>query len=138
MGFISRKTILGKTTILPTPKIINFVKFPDRRQALFAEGALESNSFSAFIKLLNKYKDSGRTLSQLAEEFRKILGVEWLPNTAELNVKIMLNWARHTGLGPGVFAFKGRGQRNALLQIKNYKNLYFLHLKKIKKWFSIF
>ncbi len=108
LGFISRKTISGKTTILPTPKIINFVKFPDRRQALFAEGALKMNSFSAFIKLLNKYKDSGRTLSQLAEEFRKILGVEWLPNTAELNVKIMLNWARHTGLGPGVFAFKGR------------------------------
>lgn len=112
LGFLSRKTISGKSSYLKIlPKAIEFVQLPKKRQSLFAEGALKMKSFATFIDLLESHKNSGCTLYQLAAELRHKLGVDWTDGTAGINVKIMLNWARHTGLAPKAFVYPWKGLR---------------------------
>lgn len=107
LGFIVRKT--HSITVLP--KTQEFVAVVEKRPALFAEGAMKFAAFATFIDILKSHKNMGITLSQLAEELRKKLNANWEISTAKTNVKIMLNWARHTKLAPGVFAETRRGPR---------------------------
>jgi hypothetical protein len=102
---IQRKTQLIKVL----PKCFEFVSNLERRPILFAEGALKLEMFVEFIEILNTYKDMGNTLSALGLELREKLGVAWKESTAEKIAKILLDWARHTGLAPGVFAHVRRG-----------------------------
>jgi len=104
-GFIQRKTQLIKVL----PKCFEFVSNPERRPGLFAEGALKLESFVEFNEILNTYKDKGNTLLALGIELRGKLGVSWKESTAEKIAKILLDWARHTKLAPGVFAHVRRG-----------------------------
>ena len=107
LGFIIRKprsiTVLGKAT--------KFVEVPENRPVLFAEGALKIKAFAIFVKILEVYKDTGCSLSKLAAELREKLGSDWKDGTAETYAKIMLDWARHTTLAPGVFAEIRRGRK---------------------------
>jgi len=100
LGFIQRRTRL----IRVLPKGFEFVSNPDRRPRLFAEGALQMESFAAFMEILNTHKHKRRTLSALGQELRQKLGAGWKESTAEKMAKIMLDWARHSKLAPGVFA----------------------------------
>lgn len=104
-GFIQRKTQLIKVL----PKCFEFVSNPERRPGLFAESALKLESYVEFIEILNTYKDTGNTLLALGLELRRKLGVSWKESTAEKIAKILLDWARHTKLAPGVFAHVRRG-----------------------------
>jgi len=104
-GFIQRKTQLIKVL----PKCFEFVSNPERRPILFAESARKLVSFVEFIEILNIYKDKGNTLLALGLELRGKLGVSWKESTAEKIAKILLDWARHTKLAPGVFAHVRRG-----------------------------
>jgi len=76
---------------------------------LFAEGALQMESFAAFLEILNSHKDKGQTLKALGLELCETLGAGWKESTAEKIAKIMLDWARHSQLAPGVFAQMRRG-----------------------------
>jgi hypothetical protein len=76
---------------------------------LFAEGALKMQSFATFIDILQTHQDTIRTLAQLAEELKERLEGHWAHDTTITYVKIMLDWARHTELAPGVFALNRRG-----------------------------
>jgi hypothetical protein len=107
LRFIVRKP----HSIEVTPKALEFVTHPERRPVLFAEGALKMKSFASFINILNLHKEAGLTLSKLAVELRKTLGVEWTDGTANINAKIMLDWARHIELAPNAFAHTRRGAR---------------------------
>jgi hypothetical protein len=107
LGFIVRKS----RTIEVLPKAIEFVSNPNRRPELFAEGALKNRAFATLIEILNRHKRTGQTLTGLGEELKARLGVDWKPSTAETNVKIMLDWARHTKLAPGIFSKVRRGPR---------------------------
>jgi hypothetical protein len=112
LGFIVRKT----RSITVLPKTQEFVAAAEKRPALFAEGAMKFPAFATFIDILKSYKDMEITLSQLAEELRKKLNADWEISTARTNVKIMLNWARHTKLAPGIFSETRRGSK------KDFKN----------------
>ncbi|MDO9580571.1 MAG: AAA-associated domain-containing protein, partial [Bacteroidales bacterium] len=107
IGFIVRKT----RSITVLPKTQEFVATAEKRPALFAEGAMKFTAFATFIDILKSHKDMRITLSQLAEELRKELNANWEISTAKTNVKIILNWARHTKLAPGVFAESRRGSK---------------------------
>jgi len=107
LGFITRKA----NTIMLTPKLFVFVKNSERRSELFARAAMEVNSFKIFINILEDYKDIGATLTKLGIELKKNLGVDWKKSTCEINAKIMLDWARHTQLAPGVFAEIRKGSK---------------------------
>ena len=99
LGFITRKTPLIKVL----PKGEEFVSHPDRRPVLFAQSALQLTSFSSFIKILESHKNKGNTLLKLGLELCENLGTNWKNSTAETIAKIMLDWARHAKLAPGVF-----------------------------------
>ena len=100
LGFIVRKTSLIKVL----PKGEEFVSNPDRRSLLFAQGALQLASFSRFLKILESHQVKGNTLLKLGLELCENLGTNWKNSTAETMAKIMLDWARHAKLAPGVFA----------------------------------
>ncbi len=99
LGFIVRKTPVIKVL----PKAKEFVSNPDRRAFLFAQGALKLTSFSRFIKILESHQGKGNTLLKLGLELGENLGTNWKNSTAETMAKIMLDWARHAKLAPGVF-----------------------------------
>jgi len=100
LGFILRKAPLIK--VLPRAKA--FVENPNNRPFLFAEGALQLASFSVFIDILKSKQIKGGTLLELGHELQEKLGENWKESTSETIAKIMLDWARHTNLAPGVFA----------------------------------
>jgi len=100
LGFVVRK----RHAITVLPKAVEFVSLPERRAELFGEGAVKIRAFATFVEILNEYKHRGRTLAELGVELNRRLGVEWKESTAKTNAKIMLDWARHTGLAPGAFA----------------------------------
>ncbi|MBA2679227.1 MAG: hypothetical protein H0U76_12615 [Ktedonobacteraceae bacterium] len=75
----------------------------EERPNLFAKGALKIESFKIFIEMLEAFGDPPRTLPQLAVALREKLGTDWKDGTAEVNTKIMLDWARHTGLAPSSY-----------------------------------
>jgi hypothetical protein len=99
LGFIRRKTQL--ITILPKGR--QFANHPETRPSLFADGALQLESFAKFIEILNLNKTKEKTLLELGLELRERLGAGWKPSTAETIAKIMLDWARNAKLAPGVF-----------------------------------
>ena len=100
LGFIVRRAPLIKML----PKGQEFVQNIDRRPALFAEGALQMPSFSIFMEILESHRFKGNTLLGLGVELKEKLGTNWKERTAENIAKIMLDWARHAKLAPGVFA----------------------------------
>jgi hypothetical protein len=91
------------------PKGVEFVRNPEKRSILFAESALKIASFSAFIDILKTHQDKGSTLLKLGLELRDALRANWKESTAEVVAKILLDWARHTKLAPGVFAQMRKG-----------------------------
>jgi len=99
LGFIHREAPLIK--VLPRAKA--FVENPNNRPLLFAEGALRLASFSLFIEILKSKQIKGGTLLELGRELQEKLGENWKESTSETIAKIMLDWARHTNLAPGVF-----------------------------------
>lgn len=107
LGFVVRK----RHAIEILPKAVEFVSSSERRAELFGEGAVKIKAFATFIEILNEYKHKGRTLAELGVELNHRLGVEWKESTAKTNAKIMLDWARHTGLAPGTFAEVRQGPR---------------------------
>ncbi len=100
LGFIVRRAPLIKML----PKGQEFVQNIDKRSALFAEGALQMPSFSIFMEILELHRFKGNTLLGLGIELKEKLGTSWKESTAENIAKIMLDWARHAKLAPGVFA----------------------------------
>jgi hypothetical protein len=100
LEFIHRETPLIK--VLPRAKA--FAENPNNRPFLFAEGALRLSSFSLFIEILKSKQIKGGTLLELGRELQEKLGEKWKQSTSETIAKIMLDWARHTNLAPGVFA----------------------------------
>jgi len=105
LGFIMRSASVIKVL----PKGVEFVLNPDKRSILFAENALKIPSFSIFIDILKAHQDKDNTLLKLGLELRDRLGTSWKKSTAEVVAKILLDWARHAKLAPGVFAETRRG-----------------------------
>ncbi len=120
LGFITRK----KRAITILPKALEFVSFPDRRPTLFAEGAMKMKLFAAFIEMLRTHEGRARTTSQLALEFREKYGATWNDNTAKWIVKIMLDWARRTGLAPSTYVkTRTKSRRNDEIKEKHIQTL---------------
>ena len=100
LGLIRRES----NRIFVTRMLIYISENSEKRPALLGIQALKIESFVKFFELLKKYKTTGRSLFDLGKELKSILEIDWKDTTAHANAKIMLNWARHTNLAPGVFA----------------------------------
>jgi len=86
----------NKGAIAITNKCYIFATNPSSRPQLFAEGAIKMEAFSSFISLLEENKDKSLTVAELAKLYCKKLDIHWKPGTSEVNVKIMLNWAKYS------------------------------------------
>jgi phage tail protein X len=107
MGFITRKP----NSIVVTRQLREFASSPSARARIFAERAMQIPSFVSFLNILEACQHTGSTIAELASALKEALDVSWRDGTAQTNTRIMLDWARHTGLAPGVFARRGRGPR---------------------------
>lgn len=90
-----------------------FVHDPDERLRLFAERVMNISSFTVFMGILDEYQNEGLSVYEIGIELKDRLGAGWKGSTAEANAKIMMNWARHAGLAPGIFG-KGLRPRRAI------------------------
>ena len=52
--------------------------------------------FQVFIEILNDYKDTGKSVSELADELRKRLIVNWKDSNAKTNAKMLLEYRKCT------------------------------------------
>lgn len=92
-------------------KLAGFPTMADeQRRAIFAEAIVKMESFALFLEILEEQKSSGGTHLNLGKELRRRTGADWKDGTAGVNAKIMLDWARHTQLAPGVFR-QGKSQK---------------------------
>ncbi len=107
IGFIARK----ESSITLMPVIFDYVLNTEIRRQLFSKRAIKIESFAKFIEILNENKELGATHHELGIKLSVKLACGWKESTAKTNAKIMLNWARHLGLAPGVFAMGPIGRR---------------------------
>ncbi len=104
LGFIRR----NPSSISLLPDIEGFVNSPEKRPDIFAKAALNIHSFAIFIDILQEHKDKRLSLAELGMKLKEKLGTDWKEGTAKTNAKIMLDWARHANLAPGVWSYKRR------------------------------
>jgi hypothetical protein len=78
-------------------------------------------SFSVFTEILKSKQTMGSTLSELGQDLRERLGVNWKQSTSESLAKIMLNWARHANLAPGAFKKIRKGPIKGWKKKKDYQ-----------------
>jgi hypothetical protein len=100
LGFI----VVTPKSITLQPKVLEFVRNPDRRAGVFGQAALRLKSFKTFIETLETWSDQRCDMRSLGAAIRKNLEVDWSESTTTVCVKIMLNWARHSNLAPERFA----------------------------------
>jgi hypothetical protein len=98
IGFVTRE--VGSLSV--NPELITFATEPLSRSTLFAQGALKMPAFAAFVELLASRPPGIWTHPELAKALAEKLDVDWKPSTASINVKIMMDWARHCGLQPAL------------------------------------
>lgn len=118
LDFIRRTS----TSITLLPVIEDFVKQPQKRTEIFAEAALKIDSFAIFVDTLREYENKRLSLSELGMKLKEKLGTDWKEGTAKTNAKIMLNWARHTNLAPGVWSHKYKRKAGQPTLFSHFEN----------------
>lgn len=102
LGFIVRQP----RSIGVLPKALQYVNNERDRRQLFAEQAMNMRSFRLFVNILRENDEHPLSLLELGRILGWQLGVDWADGTAEVNAKIMMNWARYADLAPTTY--KGR------------------------------
>lgn len=127
---IKRSTIYKSLAMLDQMKLIErrpqtlvvgedchaFARSPVARLAIARSAVLNWPVFATFIQILMANSDTLRSHKELGDQLIAKLDVSWRPSTATMNVKIMLDWARHLELAPGVYAHTIRGRFREAIQ----------------------
>ncbi len=92
------------------PACHTFTLNPERRVELARTTVAKWPVFAAFLQVLEANASRTLTHKQLAERLAERHSTTWKASTAETNVKIMLDWARHLGLAVGPYAHSARGR----------------------------
>jgi hypothetical protein len=87
-----------------------FGRNPDGQRKLIADAALLMPAFSTFVELLHGQRVGNVSLLHLGRELNTRLGHSWKDGTSQTIAKVLLDWARHTGLAPERFAGARRGR----------------------------
>ncbi len=106
MKLISRKSQTISVFIL----CHTFALDPTRRIEIARSAVSQWPVFSAFVTILIERSSSRLSHKELAILLGEKSDLQWKISTAETNAKIMLDWARHLGLAPGIHAYTDRGQ----------------------------
>ncbi len=108
LGFLSRQ---GDSLILEPLALDFFHADAEGRRRIVAPRALSDRAFGEFVEILNDESSGLSSNSELGKELSRRLGLEWGEGTAEIQAKILLDWARQTGLAPPRYAAARRGPR---------------------------
>jgi len=106
LSLISRKSNM----ISVTPECYIFALDPDRRGEIARQSSLNWPIFKTFIEILNENVTKKLSHLQLGKALVERCKMRWKPETAKTNAKIMLDWARHLNLAPGVHKHSRRGR----------------------------
>lgn len=87
-----------------TPEMNKFLADGADASVLLGQAALKLESFKQFVAILECRKSTKCSLLQLGQDLRAKIHADWSDGTAQTTAKIALDWARHTGLAPGVFS----------------------------------
>ena len=91
----------------------DFAKSPESPAALFRDAVLQLEAFSTFLQILTEFEDRGTTHPVLGRTLSARLGHSWKDGTAAIVAKVLLDWARHTGLAPSAFGAGRRRRRSS-------------------------
>lgn len=120
LGFISVQH--DAAIIQVNPALVQFVMQPDKRAEIFAFGALQIRPFREFVQILEANQSVKLPLIALGNLLAEVLGTTWKQTTAETTAKILLDWARHAKLAPGVYSPNRLGaQRGWRENIQRYQ-----------------
>jgi hypothetical protein len=106
MKLISRKS---KTIFVPQD-CYTFAFDKNKRISIAKQAAMKWPVFRALINILNENPSTQLSHRSLGKAISNRCLVGWKPETARTNAKIMIDWARHLGLAPGVHAYSYRGR----------------------------
>ena len=85
---------------------------------VLGNAAAATPSFRQFLGILDEHKGEKCSVLQLGRELKVRLDADWADGTANTVAKILLDWARHTGRAPGVFAdYRTRSAAEAALKV---------------------
>jgi hypothetical protein len=93
-----------------SPECFTFVGNEETRVKIATSTAGKWPLFKAFIDILAENRARRLSHKQLGLALKSKFNLEWKDGTAETNAKIMLDWARHLGLAPGMFTHSNRGR----------------------------
>lgn len=97
-------------SIFVKPECYAFALQPDRRIEVAQKAALRWPAFATFLRILTTVSSQRISLKRIAKQLSMECNVDWRAATTETNAKIMLDWARHLELAPGVHAHAQRGR----------------------------
>jgi|GEM_PF-527319 len=106
LALISRKSQL----IYLQPDCHAFALDPSRRVEMARATVTKWPVFADFLRVLTVNTLARLSHKELAGRLATRFTEHWKTTTAETNIKIMLDWARHLGLAPGPYAHSVRGQ----------------------------
>lgn len=92
-------------------ELLSFDSGNELRRRILRERALKLRTFATFIDILTEWEAQAPNQRRIAAELVRRLQLSWRPSTGQVNVKIMMDWARHLGLAPGRFA-RSRPERS--------------------------
>ncbi len=121
---ISRSTVYKSLSVLEDLSLITrkaqvisvraachtFALDSTRRLQMAREAVTKWPIFGAFLGVLTASASKRLTHKDIAERLTERYTVNWKQTTAETNIKIMLDWARHLGLAVGSYGHSARGQ----------------------------
>jgi hypothetical protein len=102
--------IRRETTFVVTPECYTFALNPEKRKEMARESCLKWPIFKTFVEILSENSTRNLSQKQLGAALTQRCEVDWKEGTAEIYAKIMLDWARHLNLAPGVHASSQRGR----------------------------
>ena len=101
LGYVRRDS--HSKSYLVQQKLLDLIVTPGDCKASLKAAVLQMQSFQVFLEILQEHGDVPIYLDEIAAQLRIRLNAEWTRDTARTNAKIMLNWARNTGVAPEVF-----------------------------------
>lgn len=86
---------LNKKNIKLTPSGIEFTTYPEKQKEIFKQSAMNIPIFKQFIKISNGTQNNRKMITEKLDTF---VGNRWNKNTLSGIVKILINWAKNSGL----------------------------------------
>lgn len=80
-------------------------------KAILREAVFELGAFKEFVYILGESLEPKRSLMELGQLLRERMRADWSDGTGQTTAKIHLDWARHLGVAPGIYAQRLRRPR---------------------------